>query len=55
VGAVLGATVARARSMGVAMPLTERLIALIEELERGQRPMAWANLDELAAIAAPRR
>jgi 2-dehydropantoate 2-reductase len=54
VGALLGATVAKARSFGVPMRLTERLIALIEELERGQRPMAWANLDELVAVASPR-
>jgi 2-dehydropantoate 2-reductase len=51
VGALLGATVARARSLGLAMPLTERLIALIEDLETGRRQMAWANLDELVAIA----
>src|SRR5918996_1761011 len=48
VGALLGATVARARTLGLAMPLTERLIAMIEELETGRRQMAWANLDELA-------
>jgi 2-dehydropantoate 2-reductase len=47
VGALLGATVAKARNLGLAMPLTERLIAMIEELETGRRQMAWANLDEL--------
>jgi 2-dehydropantoate 2-reductase len=51
VGALLGATVARARSLGLAMPLTERLIAMIEELETGRRHMAWANLDELVALS----
>jgi 2-dehydropantoate 2-reductase len=51
VGAMLGATVAKARGFGLAMPLTERLIALIEELETGRRQMAWANLDELVALA----
>jgi 2-dehydropantoate 2-reductase len=51
VGALLGATVARARSFGLATPLTERLIALIEDLEMGRRQMAWSNLDELVAIA----
>jgi 2-dehydropantoate 2-reductase len=51
VGALLGATVAKARGYGLAMPLTERLIAMIEELETGRRQMAWANLDELAGIA----
>jgi 2-dehydropantoate 2-reductase len=49
VGALLGATVARARGLGLAMPLTERLIAMIEELETGRRQMSWANLDELVA------
>ena len=52
VGALLGATVAKARTFGLAMPLTERLIALIEDLECGRRPMAWANLDELVATGA---
>ena len=47
VGALLGATVARARGLGLAMPLTERLIAMIEELETGRRQMSWSNLDEL--------
>ena len=47
VGALLGATVARARGLGLTMPLTERLIAMIEELETGRRQMAWANLDEM--------
>jgi 2-dehydropantoate 2-reductase len=48
VGAMLGATVAKATAYGLAMPLTTRLIAMIEELESGRRQMAWANLDELA-------
>ena len=51
VGALLGATVAKARSYGVAMPLTARLIAMIEELETDRRQMAWANLDELVGAA----
>ena len=51
VGAMLGATVARARAYGLATPLTERLIAMIEDLEAGRRQMSWANLDELVAAA----
>ena len=47
VGALLGATVAKARTYGLAMPLTERLIALIEDLETGRRQMSWTNLDDL--------
>lgn len=49
VGAMLGATVEKAKRYGLAMPLTTRLIAMIEDLERGRRQMAWANLDELVA------
>jgi 2-dehydropantoate 2-reductase len=51
VGAMLGATVAKAKGYGLAMPLTERLIAMIEDLETGRRRMAWANLDELVRSA----
>src|SRR5215510_6573987 len=50
VGALLGATVAKARPLGIAMPLTERLIAMIEDLETGRRVMSWANVDELVSV-----
>ena len=50
VGALLGATVAKAKALGVAMPLTERLIAMIEDLEAGRRVMSWANIDELVGL-----
>jgi len=53
VGALLGATVTKARALGVGMLLTERLIAMIEDLEDGRRSMSWANIDEL--VAASRR
>jgi 2-dehydropantoate 2-reductase len=49
VGALLGATVARGRTLGLAMPLTQRLIALIEDLEERRRVMSWANVEELVA------
>ena len=49
VGAMLGATVAKAGKLGLTMPLTERLIAMIEDIERDRRPMSWANLDELVS------
>jgi 2-dehydropantoate 2-reductase len=51
VGALLGATVARARTVGLAMPLTERLIAMISDLETGRRVMTWDNVDELVSLA----
>jgi 2-dehydropantoate 2-reductase len=49
VGALLGATVARARTLGLAMPLTRKLIALIEDLEEGRRAMSWDNVEDLVA------
>jgi 2-dehydropantoate 2-reductase len=50
VGALLGATVAKARGFGLPMPLTERLIAIIEDLETGRRGMSWDNVDELVRV-----
>jgi 2-dehydropantoate 2-reductase len=55
VGALLGATVARARAFGLTMPLTERLIAIIEDLETGRRQMSWSHLDELVTLSASSR
>ena len=52
VGALLGATVTKAKRLGLATPLTERLIAMIEDLETGRRVMSWANVDELVKAAA---
>jgi 2-dehydropantoate 2-reductase len=51
VEAHLGATLERARRHGLRAPLTERLLALIGEIEAGRRPMAWANLDELVRLS----
>jgi 2-dehydropantoate 2-reductase len=47
VGALLGATVAKARTLALSMPLTERLIDMIADLETGRRVMSWDNVDEL--------
>jgi 2-dehydropantoate 2-reductase len=47
VGALLGATIAKARTLGLSMPLTERLIDMIGDLETGRRVMSWDNVDEL--------
>lgn len=38
---------ARARELGVATPVNERLVAMIKEVERGERQIGPANLDEL--------
>src|SRR5262249_51174268 len=50
VEAHLGATLERAARHGIRMPLTRRLLAMIDELETGRRRMTWANLDELAGV-----
>jgi 2-dehydropantoate 2-reductase len=51
VGAHFGSTLERARRHGIAMPLTGRLLAMIQDLEAGRRAMSWANVDELAGLA----
>ncbi len=48
VDAQLGIIVELGREAGVPAPLTARLVALIHEIERGERPLA---LDNLAALA----
>ncbi len=48
VDAQLGIIVELGREVGVPAPLTARLVALIHEIERGERPLA---LDSLAALA----
>jgi 2-dehydropantoate 2-reductase len=48
----LGPIVTSARQNGLDAPITARLIAMIHEIEEGQRPMAWTNLDELAEVIA---
>lgn len=35
---------------GLPMPLTRRVIAMIHDLENGNRQMSWANLDELESM-----
>ena len=47
----MGAVVAIGRTHGLRLPLNERLIAIIHELERGRRERGLANLDELAALS----
>jgi 2-dehydropantoate 2-reductase len=41
--------VAHAAELGLEVPLLRRMIAMIHEIEDGQRDMSPANLDELAA------
>lgn len=50
--AQLGPIVATGRASGVPTPLTERLMAMIAQIERGERPLSRANLTELAEVVA---
>jgi 2-dehydropantoate 2-reductase len=38
------------RKLGLPAPLTARTVAMIHEIEDGKRPLALANLDELATV-----
>lgn len=49
VGGQLGVLAAKGEAVGIPMPLTRRLIALVQDLEAGRRVMAWDNLDVLVA------
>jgi 2-dehydropantoate 2-reductase len=44
--------VEHARTLGIEVPLLERMIALIHEIEDGRRDFSVANLDELGAASA---
>jgi len=44
-----GAVVDKAKEYGVAVPLNQRLVEMIYEIERGERQMGWENLEELDA------
>ncbi len=46
----IGLVAARGAQLRIATPLSDRLIAMIHELEDGVRRMCWENLDELVAL-----
>lgn len=48
---ITGGILERARELGVPTPLNSALVAMITEIEEGQRQQSWDNLDELAKIA----
>jgi len=52
VDAQIAPIVTIAERHGIAVPLIARLVAMIHEVERGQRPMTAANLAELAGLVA---
>jgi 2-dehydropantoate 2-reductase len=54
VDAQLGIVVRLGEEAGVATPLTTRLVELIHEIERGDRPQSLAALDALVATASDR-
>lgn len=45
----VGVVVRRGAALGVPTPINTGILDLIHEIEAGQRPQSWANLDELAA------
>ena len=50
VPALTGDVVARGEERGLALPLCARMVAMIVEIEAGQRAQSQANLDELHAL-----
>ncbi|HXJ81494.1 MAG TPA: 2-dehydropantoate 2-reductase [Candidatus Methylomirabilis sp.] len=54
VDGLLGVLVEKGEGLGVAMPVTRRLIEIIRDLEEGRRQMDWANLDPLVALVGQR-
>lgn len=46
----LGIVATLGRATGVATPLTDRVVALIHDVENGRRPQALATLDAVAAL-----
>jgi 2-dehydropantoate 2-reductase len=46
-----GMVAEKGKALGISTPLTARLVQMIHEREDGTRPMGWANLEELAALA----
>ncbi len=47
VDAQLGPVIEIGEEQGIATPITKRLIELIHDIESGNRPLDWKNLDEL--------
>jgi 2-dehydropantoate 2-reductase len=48
---ITGALVERAELLGIPTPLNSALAEMIYAIERGERPLGWHNLDELAGLA----
>lgn len=54
VDAQIGPVVTVGKALGVATPLTTKIIAMIHEIEEGRRQRALGNLDDLAATGEQR-
>jgi 2-dehydropantoate 2-reductase len=48
----LGLLADKGEALGVRLPLTRQLVAIIRDLEEGRRRMDWANLDPLVALTS---
>jgi 2-dehydropantoate 2-reductase len=48
---ITGALVERAEQLGIPTPLNTAMAEMVYAIERGERPLGWENLDELAALA----
>jgi 2-dehydropantoate 2-reductase len=49
---ITGALVERAQQLGLPAPLNTAMAEMVYAIERGERPLGWENLDELATLAA---
>ncbi len=48
----IGPVVERGRDLGVPIPVSERLVALIHEIEAGERAQDWSTIAELSRVAS---
>lgn len=48
----VGMVVAKARALGLPVPLHENIWRQIKEIEQGTRPLGWHNVEELAGVYA---
>lgn len=48
---ITGGVLDRAASLGVPAPLNQAMVGMVYEIEAGNRPLGWENLDALAEVA----
>lgn len=49
----VGVLVEKGAALGLEMPLNQRLVELIHDLEAGRRAMGWDTIDQLVALSRP--